>query len=62
MEKIEYLVQEFFKKEIFAKGPDIEAMQSKLNELGAEGWEVASSSFNVAAYSVIVILKRKVAD
>ena len=66
MEKFEYQVWEFYKGKMLSTAPDKAIMQSKLNELGAEGWEVVSSSSthhsNAETRSVVVILKRKIVD
>lgn len=43
------------------KGPDRDALQAYLNELGAEGWEVVSADFLELEHrhSFVAILRRE---
>jgi Domain of unknown function (DUF4177) len=63
MKKFEYKILDVPTKGWFGGRVDYEALQEKLNENGALGWEVASATgtnmYEGGSRAVIIILKRE---
>jgi hypothetical protein len=64
MKKFEYLTLDVAARGFWSSTIDPQELTDKLNELGADGWEVASSvDLNIAqgqSRNVMVILKREI--
>jgi len=64
MKKFEYKILDIPAKGFFGGRIDHQELTNKLNELGSEGWEVASlgntNMYSNASRGIIVILKREI--
>ncbi|QIP12432.1 DUF4177 domain-containing protein [Spirosoma aureum] len=64
MKKFEYLTLDVAARGFWSRSVDAQELTNKLNELGAEGWEVVSSvDLNIGqgqSRNVMVILKREI--